>query len=71
MRCPRILDLKRWIVCAGVAALLVAMAGCGESAGGPTASTDPANNPGVTQKNARIQAFGKAGVGKSTVGKPR
>jgi hypothetical protein len=54
----RYLHATRWILCLG---LLVAASGC-DSTPGPNEHTDPNNNPGVSQKNARQQAYGKQGT---------
>lgn len=47
--------------CLAVVAMLAMAAGCGDSAPNPE-SFDPNNNPGIDRKNAREQAFGKAGL---------
>jgi hypothetical protein len=55
----RKLHAFRWVLCLG---LFAAAGGCSDSTPGPNANTDPENNPGVTQRNARQQAFGKQGL---------
>jgi hypothetical protein len=50
---------RRWILGLG---LLTAASGCSDPTPGPNANTDPNNNPGVAQKNARIEAYGKQGM---------
>jgi hypothetical protein len=67
MHMLQVVDARRTVLGLGLLAVLAASGGCNETVG-PTASTDPNNNPGVTQKNARIQAYGKDGVVKSPVG---
>jgi hypothetical protein len=67
MHILQVVDARRMVLGLGLLAMLAASGGCNETVG-PTASTDPNNNPGVAQKNARIQAYGPSGAPKSVVG---